>query len=110
MDEFERYMKRHLNYELLQFHIREASEELDDLLRRIEFSMKLPPGVSEGRMNRRKERKLEEGCLKVSLEHAYHHLNFAWNTRTMEPEQADAQFVRHEKFPRAFDRYWPKKH
>ena len=66
-------MKRELNYELLQFHIREASEELDDLLRHIEFSMKLPPGVSEGRMNRRRERKLEEGGLKVSLEHAYHH-------------------------------------
>ena len=99
-------MKKQLNYDLLQFHIREASEELDDLLRRIEFSMKLPPDVSEGRMNRRRERKLEEGGLKVSLEHAYHHLNFAWNTRAMEPEQADAQFVRHEKFPRAFDRFW----
>ena len=103
-------MKKQLNYDLLQFHIREASEELDDLLQRIEFSMKLSPDVSEGRMNRRRERKLEEGCLKVSLGHAYHHLNFAWNTRTIEPEQADAQFVRHEKFPRAFDRFRPKKH
>lgn len=103
-------MKRQLNYELLQFHIREASAELDDLLQMIEFSMKLPPGVSEGRMNRRKERKLEEGWLKASLEHAYHHINFAWNTRMMDFKRADAQFVRHEKFPRAFDRFWPKKH
>ena len=101
-------MEKLLNYDLLQFHIREASEELDDLLRRIEFSMKLPPDVSEGRMNRRRERKLEEGWLKASLEHAYHHINFAWNTRTMESEQADAHFVRHEKFPRAFVRFWPR--
>lgn len=101
-------MKRQLNYELLQFHIREASAELDDLLQMIEFSIKLPPGVLEGRLNRRKERKLEEGWLKASLEHAYHHINFAWNTRTMEPERADAKFVRHEKFPKAFDRFWPR--
>lgn len=101
-------MKKQLNYEWLWFHIREASAELDDLLQMIEFSMKLPSGVSEGRLNRRKGRKLEEGWLKASLEHAYHHINFAWNTRTMEPEQADAQFVRHEKFPRAFVRFWPR--
>ena len=101
-------MKKRLNYEWLRFHIREASAELDDLLQMIEFSMKLPPGVSEGRLNRRKQRMLEEGWLKASLEHAYHHINFAWNTRTMEPEQADARFVRHEKFPRAFVRFWPR--
>ena len=32
-------MKNKLNYELLEFHIREAAGELDSLLRRIQFML-----------------------------------------------------------------------
>ena len=32
-------MKNKLNYELLEFHIREAADELDSLLRRIQFML-----------------------------------------------------------------------
>ena len=35
----------------------------------------------------------------LSLEHAYHHLNFAWNGRFKTMREADAQFDRNEKFP-----------
>ena len=35
-------MKRTLNYELLEFHIREAAGELDSLLRRIRFMLGKP--------------------------------------------------------------------
>ena len=57
---------------------------------------------------------LQEGALAVSLEHAYHHLNFAWNGRFKTMEGADAQFARNEKFPRPcgavgwFVKFWPK--
>ena len=35
---------------------------------------------------------LQEGALAVSLEHAYHHPNFAWNGRFKTMREADAQF------------------
>ena len=54
------------------------------------------------------DRPLEESGLGVSLEHAYHHLNFAWNVRYKDTENADRYFDRDEKFPRAFTRFWPK--
>jgi hypothetical protein len=57
---------------------------------------------------------LEEGALAASLEHVYHHLNFAWNGRFKTMQEADAQFDRNEKFPRSgdiggwFSKFWPK--
>ena len=53
-------------------------------------------------------RPLDEVGLEVSLEHAYHHLNFAWNVRYKDTKDADKHFDRDEKFPRAFTRFWPK--
>ena len=50
----------------------------------------------------------------ASLEHAYHHLNFAWNGRFKTMREADAQFDRNEKFPYPhgavgrFAKFWPK--
>ena len=41
---------------------------------------------------------LQEGALAVSLEHAYHHLNFAWNGRYKALREAEAPFGRNEKF------------
>ena len=51
---------------------------------------------------------LNEAGLEVSLGHAYHHLNFAWNVRHKELKDANKHFDRDEKFPRAFTRFWPK--
>lgn len=50
----------------------------------------------------------DEMGLFVSLEHAYHHLNFARNVRCKDTKDADKHFDRDEKFPRAFTRFWPK--
>lgn len=105
-------MKNNLNYELLEFHIREAAGELDSLLRRIQFML--------GRLDKTDELlvdawgPLTEAGLEVSLAHAYHHMNFAWNVRNKTTEEADKHFDRDEKFPRptglfnSFARFWPK--
>ena len=104
-------MRRQLNYDLLLFHVREASQELDTLLLRIK---KMLGGLEEPLSEADKailavyDRPLEESGLKVSLEHAYHHLNFAWNVRYKETADADKHFDRDEKFPKAFTRFWPK--
>ena len=50
----------------------------------------------------------------MSLAHAYHHMNFAWNVRNKTTKEADRNFDRDEKFPRptgrfdSFARFWPK--
>ena len=105
-------MKNDLNYEILEFHIREAAEELDSLLSRIQFML--------GRLDKAGDLQvdawgdLNEAGLKVSLAHAYHHMNFAWNVRNKTTKEADRNFDRDEKFPRptgrfdSFARFWPK--
>jgi len=104
-------MHKQLNYDLLLFHVREASQELDTLLLRIK---KMLGGLEEPLSEADKailsvcDRPLEEAGLKISLEHAYHHLNFAWNVRYKETKDADTHFARGEKFPKVFTRFWPK--
>lgn len=105
-------MKNNLNYELLEFHIREAAGELDSLLSRIQFML--------GRQDKAGELQVDawgaltEAGLEVSLAHAYHHMNFAWNVRNKATKDADKHFDRDEKFPRptgrfvSFVRFWPK--
>jgi hypothetical protein len=105
-------MKNDLNYELLEFHIREAAGELDSLLSRIQFML--------GRLDKTGDQQvdawgnLNEVGLEVSLAHAYHHMNFAWNVRNKTTKEADRHFDRDEKFPRpterfdSFARFWPK--
>ena len=106
-------VKRSLNLDLLEFHVRGAAQGLDLLLDAIQY----------GEEGKRREGAvgdeplywpLEEGALATSLEHAYHHLNFAWNGRFKTMREADAQFDRNEKFPRPrekcgwFAKFWPK--
>ena len=102
-------MRKHINVELVQFHVHEAACELFSLVARLK--------EVQGKQLSRSEkimvapyRKLEltESAIKVSLEHAYHHLNFAWNVRKKEWEDADRHYERDEKFPKTFVRFWPK--
>ena len=102
-------MSRQLNYELLEFHVREAAEELDTLLLHIKNSLGEPLRAEEkGRLHTYQKQPLCEAGLKVSLGHAYHHQNFAWNVRYKETKDADKHFDRDEKFPKSFTRFWPK--
>ena len=105
-------MKNKLNYELLESHIREAAREFDSLLSRIQFML--------GRLDKAGNLQvdawgnLNEVGLEVSLAHAYHHMNFAWNVRNKTTKEADRNFDRDEKFPRpterfdSFARFWSK--
>ena len=105
-------MKKSLNLELLEFHVNEARQELRSLLDSIRQTK--DSSWSRDKSAKFKHCPLTEGTLAVSLEHAYHHLNFAWNGRFKTMEEADAQFDRNEKFPRPsgpfrhFERFWPK--
>ena len=69
-----------LNLDLLEFHVREATQELDLLQDAIQYAK---DGTRrEGDVGDEPLRwPLREGALAASLEHAYHHLNFAWNGR-----------------------------
>ena len=106
-------MKRLLNLDLLEFHVREATQELDLLQDAIQYAKdgtRREGAVGDEPLHW----PLREGALAASLEHAYHHLNFAWNGRFKTMQEADAQFNRNEKFPRPhgavgwFARFWRK--
>ena len=106
-------LKRSLNLDLLEFHVREAAQELDLLLDSIQYAR--DGTLREGAVGDEPLRwPLQEGALAASLEHAYHHLNFAWNGRFKTMQEADRQFARNEKFPRPFGpikwfaKFWPK--
>ena len=106
-------LKRLLNLDLLEFHVREAAQELDLLLDSIQYAR---DGTRrEGTVGDEPLRwPLREGALAASVEHAYHHLNFAWNGRFKTMREADAQFDWNEKFPRPhgtggwFVKFWPR--
>ena len=104
-------MQRQLNYDLLMFHVREATQELDALLLRIKKmlgELEDPLCEADKAILHVYDRPLDEAGLGVSLEHAYRHLNFVWNVRCKDTKDADKHFDRDEKFPRAFIRFWPK--
>jgi hypothetical protein len=58
-----------LNWEIVNDNIVEAREQLEEVERQI---------ASED---------ISEGSFKVMIEHAFHHLNFAWNVRQLSSEQ-----------------------
>ena len=106
-------VKRSLSLDLLEFHVREAAQELDLLLDAIQYAKdgtRRDGAVGDEPLHW----PLQEEALAASLEHAYHHLNFAWNGRFKTMRDADAQFGRNEKFPRPrgavgwFAKFWPK--
>ena len=106
-------LKRSLNLDLQEFHVREAAQELDLLLDSIQYAR---DGTRrEGTVGDEPLRwPWQEGALAASLEHVYHHLNFAWNGRFKTMRKADAQFDWNEKFPRPhgtggwFAKCWPR--
>ena len=106
-------MKKSLNLDLLEFHVREAAQELDLLLDAIQCAQdgtRREGAIGDEPLHW----PLRENVLAASLEHAYHHLNFAWNGRFKTMQEANAQFDRNEKFPRPrdagdwFAKFWPK--
>ena len=105
--------QKSLDLDLLEFHVREAAQELDLLQDAIQYAR---DGTRrEGDVGDEPLRwPLREGALAASLEHAYHHLNFAWNGRFKTMQEADAKVDRNEKFPCSrgavgrFVKFWTK--
>ena len=79
-----------MNYEIILSNIREAREEIEKLEAKISSTDK--PDLVE---------------LELSLRHAYHHLNFAWNVSNIETKKyanlTDKNFSDWGKFPKDFD-------
>ncbi len=84
-------MKR-LNWQVILSNLAEAREELE----RIETGAK-------------KGEKISEIELQIVLEHAYHHLNFAWNARHVPAKRythlTDEEFNLWSKYPKEIEEY-----
>lgn len=77
--------RRPFNRRNISFNLDEAVEELQSLLEK----------AKDGTLN--------EGQLQVGLLHAYHHMNFAWNTRRVSTseygQQVRARFKEWGRYP-----------
>lgn len=116
--------KHQLNIPWIHFHVREALfelRELKELLEYLETGQK-PKGMLRTDVDRFcKNGKPDESAIEIhlanSLAHAYHHLNFGWNSRRcVDTRRATDAFSKNENFPRpseasgcTFDRFWSKR-
>lgn len=79
-----------MNKEYVLFNLREAVEELQRTITEIETE----PDYGEPEFQ-------------VAMEHAYHHVNHAWNARNASAEESsecsDANFAKWRAFPRDID-------
>ena len=75
-----------MNKHSLLFNLHEAQEHIDSIVKHLQY-----------------DDAYDEGNLAVDMQHLYHHINFAWNTRN-ESEQAtdecsDENFQKWRQFP-----------
>ncbi len=74
------------NKDLIKSNLEEAKEELESILSDLESNAEY-----------------SEPELQVALEHAYHHLNYAWHIRNVDPNRAvkcsQKDFVKWSKYP-----------
>ena len=91
----------------------EAHSELKKLRDRV-FAQ-LYPDSALARKLKRFERVMggsfDERSFFISLEHAYHHVNWAWNCRNKDEQRAIKcawrDYLAWEKFPKEFKEFWP---
>ena len=100
-------------------NLREAQGDLMRLCARIQFIVfgevvdESVKGWEESVAQEERRQSLTEWALFVSMAHAYHHLNFAWNCRHAPEERVwrcgPVDFKRWSKFPKgaAFHDLWP---
>ena len=118
--------KHPLNIPWIHFHIREALGVLRELEAWLEYletgkQTEMPPWMTEDKIrfcceNGSARDSFIEIHLNASLAHAYHHMNFGWNSRrSSDTRLATDQFSRNENFPRPsesgwdFHRFWSKR-
>lgn len=77
-----------MNRQIIESNIREAREQLE----------KIEKSVAAGK-------RLSEGEFLVMIQHAYHHLNFAWNARNVSTSRysklSDKEFNEWGRYPAA---------
>jgi hypothetical protein len=80
-----------LNWEFILYNLRDAQEELDRVIKLAEAG------------------DMDEIDFRVKMEHAYHHLNFAWNIRHVTSKRAakcvKEDFNEWSKFPKDIEEY-----
>ncbi len=76
-----------MNWKVIAGNLREAREQIAEIEKRIE-----------------KKDYPDEAEIYLNLQHAYHHLNFAWNARTIKTAEyarmTDADFNKWGQFPK----------
>ena len=76
-----------MNRRWVLFHLNEASEELK----------KLQAALQSAAVVEKEE-------FEIAIEHAYHHINTAWNSRSISDQEAashsDADFIEWRQFPK----------
>jgi hypothetical protein len=81
-----------LNWKIILSNIAEAREQLEEIEARV-----------------KNEKKPDEIELQILLEHAYHHLNFAWNIRHIPTKRysklSDGEFNQWSKIPKEIEEY-----
>ena len=81
-----------LNWKIILSNIAEAREQLEEIEARV-----------------KDEKKPDEIELQILLEHAYHHLNFAWNIRHIPNKRysklSDEEFNQWSKVPKEIEEY-----
>ncbi len=81
-----------LNWKIILDNIVEAREQLEQIEERV-----------------KNWKKPSEGELQIMLEHAYHHLNFAWNIRHVHTKRylklSDEEFNQWSKFPKEIEEW-----
>lgn len=81
-----------LNWKIILSNIAEAREQLEEIEARV-----------------KNEKKPDEIELQILLEHAYHHLNFAWNIRHISSKRysklSDEEFNQWSKVPKEIEEY-----
>lgn len=84
-----------LNSEIILYNIQEAREQLEIIEKQL------------------KDGNLSKIDFQTQLEHAYHHLNFAWNIRNVSNEKyakmTNSSFNKWSKFPKKIKAYKSKK-
>jgi len=74
-----------MNEELILFHVNECAEALNDIKQAFA------------------DNECEENSLEALFYHAYHHINFAWNSRKCASwEESDKRYNELERFPAVF--------
>ena len=81
-----------MNWKIIGSNLKEAREEIEQIEKRIQ-----------------EKDYLTEGEFQIMLEHAYHHLNSAWNVRSITTKQyanlTDDDFNKWSQFPKEIHAY-----